>query len=40
MKKNSNHKKENIDPFVPIELKCPEHSKFPLTLFCLTEKSK
>ena len=40
MKKNSNNKKENIDPFVPIELKCPEHSKFPLTLFCLTEKSK
>ena len=40
MKKNNSHKKENIDPFVPTELKCLEHSKFPITLFCLVEKSK
>ena len=40
MEKNNTHKKENIDPFVSIELKCSQHSKFPITLFCLTEKSK
>ena len=24
-KKNSQHQKEIIDPFIPIELKCPKH---------------
>ena len=37
---NSNHKKDNLDPFVPIDLKCPEHSTNHLNLFCLDEKGK
>ena len=36
--KNSIHKKEQIDPYVPIDLKCPEHPINPLVLFCLDEK--
>ena len=35
---NSKHKKEKIDPFVPVEIKCPLHSKSPLNLFCTEEK--
>ena len=35
---NSKHKKEKIDPFVPVEIKCPLHSKSPLNLFCIEEK--
>ena len=35
---NSKHKKEKIDPFVPVEIKCPLHSKSPLNLFCIKEK--
>ena len=35
---NSKHKKEKIDPYVPIDTKCPLHSKNPLSLFCLEEK--
>ena len=38
--KNSEHKKELIDPFVPIDLKCPGHPTIPLSLFCLNEKGK
>ena len=34
----SNHKKEKIDYYVPIETKCPEHPKVELNLFCLDEK--
>ena len=34
---NREHKKENIDPFVPIEIKCKIHN-VPLNLFCLEEK--
>ena len=34
------HKKENIDPFIPIELKCPYHPQNPMNLFCLNEKGK
>ena len=37
---NSQHKKENIDLYVPIELKCPEHPDILLNLFCLNEKGK
>ena len=33
-----NHKKEQIDYYVPIETKCPEHQNVPLNLFCLEEK--
>ena len=39
-KKNSNHQKEPIDPFVPIDLKCPDHPINPITFFCLDEKGK
>ena len=38
--KNSNHQKKLIDPYVPIDLKCPDHSDNPLSLFCLDEKGK
>ena len=37
-KKNSNHTKQALDPYVPILLKCPEHPEVPLNLFCLDEK--
>ena len=37
-KENSNHKKEKIDYFVPIDTKCPEHPDVALNLFCLEEK--
>ena len=40
LKKNLNHKKENIDPFIPIELKCPTHKQNPMNLFCISEKGK
>ena len=33
-----NHKKETIDLYVPIDLKCPEHPKVPINLFCIDEK--
>ena len=39
-KANMDHKKEIIDPFVSIEIKCPKHPKSPMNLFCLHEKSK
>ena len=38
IKKNPQHKKENIDPFVPIDIKCPEHPMDRMNLFCLDEK--
>ena len=37
-KEYNNHKKEQIDYYVPIETKCPEHQNVPLNLFCLEEK--
>ena len=40
LKKNTIHKKENIDPFIPIELKCPKHIQNPMNLFCINEKGK
>ena len=40
LKKNINHKKENIDPFFPMELKCPNHPQDRMNLFCINEKSK
>jgi len=39
-KKNSNHKKEKIDLFIPIDTKCPEHEGNSLNLFCIDEKGK
>ena len=38
IKVNSNHKKENVDYFVPIETRCSEHPNVALNLFCLDEK--
>ena len=38
--KKSNHKKEKIDIYVPIELKCQDHKNIPLNLFCIDEKGK
>ena len=37
-KKQKSHKKENIDYYVPIDIKCPEHPLVPLNLFCTDEK--
>ena len=39
-KANSGHKKEEICPFISIEINCSEHPKIPKSLFCLEEKSK
>ena len=39
-KANSEHKKEKIDPFVPIDIKCPEHPQHLMYLFCSDEKGK
>ena len=39
-KLKSGHKKENIDLYVPIDLKCPDHPKNANNLFCLEEKGK
>ena len=38
MKNDPKHKKENIDLFVPIDLKCPEHPKDRINLFCLDDR--
>ena len=38
-KANSEHKKEYIDPFVSMDIKCPAHPKNPMNLFCIEEKS-
>ena len=40
IKNDPTHKKENIDPFIPIELKCPIHSQNPMNLFCANDKGK
>ena len=37
---NSKHIKENIDPYVPIYTKCPDHPKIIMNLFCNDEKGK
>ena len=37
---NSKHKKEPVDPFLPIDTKCPDHSKIPVNLFCIDDKGK
>ena len=37
---NSKHKKEEIDPFTSFGLRCPEHPKLSMNLFCKEEKSK
>ena len=37
---NKNHKKEKIDYFAPIDIKCTEHPKDRINLFCIEEKGK
>jgi len=32
------HKKEKIDYYVPIDVRCPEHKLVPMNLFCVDEK--
>ena len=39
-KKNSNHKKEKIDLFVPIDIMCPDNGRNSMNLFCIDEKGK
>ena len=39
-KKNSNHSKEKIDLFVPIDTMCPDHERIAMNLFCIDEKGK
>ena len=34
----NDHKKEEIDYLVPIDLKCPEHPKNIINLFCVEER--
>ena len=36
----TNLKKEKIEIYVPIELKCQNHKNSPLNLFCVDEKGK
>ena len=38
IKKNSSHKKEKIDLFVPIDTTCPDHGRVPMNLFCIDDK--
>ena len=35
----SKHKKEDIDPYIPFDLKCRNHPNIPNNLFCTDEKS-
>lgn len=37
-KLKSKHKKEIIDPYIPIELKCPDHPSNSNNIFCVEEK--
>ena len=37
-KENMNHKKERIDYYLPIDIRCNVHQNVPLNLFCLDEK--
>ena len=37
---NSEHKNEPIEPFISFDIRCPEHPKIPMSLFCVNEKSK
>ena len=38
IKENSNHRKEKIDLFVPIDTTCSNHERSPMNLFCIDEK--
>ena len=36
----NHHKKEEINYFIPIDIKCPNHPKECINLFCIDEKGK
>ena len=38
IEENKSHKKEKVDYFVPIDLRCPKHKYSPMNLFCSDEK--
>ena len=38
--RNLEHKNEPITSFISFDIRCPEHPKIPLSLFCTEEKSK
>ena len=38
IKQNSNHRKEKIDLFIPIDITCPDHERSPMNLFCIDDK--
>ena len=40
LKKNPQHEKEKIDPYIEIDVKCPDHPEYPMDLFCIDEKGK
>ena len=37
-KEKTNHKKDKIDYFSPIDTKCPIHPSIPINLFCIDEE--
>ena len=39
-KKKTHHKKEKIEPYIPVDIKCPEHPRIIMDLFCSDEKGK
>ena len=39
-KAKAGHKKEDINPYISLDIKCPLHPKIPMSLFCVEEKSK
>ena len=38
-KVNSSHIKEDIDPLISMDIKCPKHPKNQINVLCITEKS-
>ena len=34
------HKKDKIDNFAPIDIKCKSHKLYPMDLYCVNEKGK
>ena len=39
-KQLKSHKKENIDPYLEYDLKCPIHPKYSSNLFCTNDNGK
>ena len=37
---NSQHIKEKINKYIDIDMKCLDHPKVPINLFCVDEKGK